>query len=211
MPPEAVPGMQDQAYWTNAVGNLDARLPSLQLASRRLVFLGDSITAGWDAGIFGQFYGARAPLLFGIGGDGTQGVLARLPHEWGALRPRLVVLLIGTNNLPYGTPEAIALGTAEIVRWIHARSGETRILIVGILPRGRPGDPARQALAQVNQLTALCADGRTVFFTDIGRFMVNANGVLSSQVSPDGLHLSAIGYAIMAAALEPDVRRIMGE
>ncbi len=106
MPPEAVPGMQDLPFWHDAVANLDARLPGLQLASRRLAFVGDSITAGWDQGIFGQFYGARAPVLLGIGGDGTQGVLARLPQEWGPMRPRLVVLLIGTNNLPYATPES---------------------------------------------------------------------------------------------------------
>ncbi len=41
--------------------------------------------------------------------------------------------------------------------------------------------------------------------------LVDANGVLSSEVSPDALHLSPVGYAIMATALEPDVRRIMGE
>ncbi len=211
MPPEAVPGMQTLPFWHDAVTNLDAMLPRLQLSTRRLVFVGDSITAGWDGGIFGQFYGARAPLLLGVGGDATQGVLARLPQEWGPLRPRLVILLIGTNNLPYATPDTIALGTAEIVRWIHSHSAESRVLIVGILPRGAPTDPMRQSLARVNQLTAQCADGRTVFFTDIGRLLTDANGTLSTEVSPDALHLSPVGYAIMATALEPDVKRIMGE
>ncbi len=211
MPAEAQPGMQDLAFWHDAVTTLDAKLPTLQLPTRRLVFLGDSITAGWDAGIFGQFYGARAPLLLGIGGDATQGVLARLPGEWGPMRPRLVVLLIGTNNLPYGTPDNIALGVAEIVRWIHRHSSDTRVLIVGILPRGAPTDAIRQELARVNQLTAQCADNRTTYFTDIGRMLVDANGTLSKEVSFDALHLTPVGYAIMATALEPDIRRIMEE
>ena len=211
MPAEAQPGMQDLPFWHDAVAALDSRLPSLQLPSRRLVFLGDSITAGWDAGLFGQFYGARAPVLLGISGDATQGMLARLPGEWGPMRPRLVVLLIGTNNLPYGTPDNIALGVAEIVRAIHRRSSDTRVLIVGILPRGAPGDPVRQELAQVNQFTAQCADNRTTFFTDIGRMLVDSNGTLSKEVSFDALHLTPVGYAIMATALEPEIRRIMEE
>ena len=212
MPAEAQPGMQELPFWHDAVAALDAKLPGLQLPSRRLVFLGDSITASWDPGLFSQFYGSRAPLLLGIGGDGTQGVLARLPQEWGPMRPRLVVLLIGTNNLPYSAPENIALGTAEIVRWIHSHSSGTRVLVVGILPRGAgPGEPLRQSAARVNQLVAQCADNRTTFFTDIGRLLLDPNGVLSSEVSFDSLHLTPVGYAIMATALEPEIKRIMGE
>ena len=212
MPAEAQPGMQDLAFWHNEVAALDARLPDLQLPTRRLVFLGDSITAGWDAGLFGQFYGGRAPVLLGISGDGTQGVLARLPAEWGPMRPRLVVLLIGTNNLPYGSADDIALGTAEIVRAIHNRSSGTRVLIVGILPRGQSAaDPLRAKLAEVNQLTAKCADGQTVFFIDIGRLFLDAGGNLSKEVTYDYLHPNTVGYGIMATALEPDIKRIMGE
>ena len=212
MPAEAQPGMQDLPFWRDAVAALDARLPSLQLPTRRLVFLGDSLTASWDPGLFSTFFGARAPVLLGIGGDGTQGVLARLPQEWGTMRPRLVVLLIGTNNLPYGTPENIALGTAEIVRWIHRHSSDTRILILGILPRGAgPNDPARPALARVNQLVAQCADNRTTFFLDPGHLLLGPGGTLTSEISFDSLHLTPVGYAILATALEPEVKRIMGE
>ncbi len=212
LPAEAQPGMQDLPFWHEQVAALDAKLPSLQLPTRRLVFLGDSITASWDPGLFSNFFGARAPVLLGIRGDGTQGVLARLPAEWGPMRPRLVVLLIGTNNLPYGTPENIALGTAEIVRWIHRHSFETRILIVGILPRGAsPADPARPALARVNQLVAQCADGRTTFYLDPGRLFLDPGGALTSEISFDSLHLTPVGYAILATALEPEVKRIMGE
>ena len=211
MPPEAVPGMTDLAFWQNETADLATKLPGLQLPSRRLVFIGDSITAGWDAGIFSQFYGMRAPLLLGISGDGTAGVLSRLPMEWGPLRPRLVVLLIGTNNLPYGPPDNIALGIAEIVRWIHAHSSGTRILILGVLPRGTPADPIRQGVARVNDLVSHCADDRTVFFADVGRYLLDGYGNMSSEVSYDMLHLTPVGYAIVATALEPEIKKIMGE
>ena len=213
MPTEATPLALEWSGWRSQVAALQARLPGLQLATRRLVFIGDSITAGWDLGLFGQFYGHRAPVLLGISGDGTQGVLARLPTEWGPMRPRLAVLLIGTNNIASGaTPENVALGVAEIVRMIHARSSGTRVLIVGILPRGgTAAEPLRAIAGRTNELAARCADGQTTFYVDIGRSLVNAAGQLSPEVSFDSLHLTPVGYAIMAMALEPEIKRIMNE
>ena len=212
MPPEALPGMTEQASWRDAVAALDTKLPSMPLASRRLVFIGDSITSSWDPTLFGMFYGGRAPLLLGIGGDGTAGVLQRLPQEWGPLRPKLAVVLIGTNNIPYSPPENVALGIAEIVRAIHRRSADTRILIVGILPRGATAaEPLRKTALRVNEMVARCADGRTVFFTDISRDLIDFSGNLSNQVSYDFLHFTQVGYALIAASLEPDIRRIMGD
>lgn len=214
MPAEATPTELTDPTWRKQVAELDSRLPSLQRESRRLVFIGDSLTASWDPGLFSQFYGSRAPLLLGISGDYTQGVLQRLPNEWGPLRPRLVVLLIGTNNTTWekSQPEDVALGVAEIVRLIHRRSSGTRVLILGLLPHGRePSDSWRSVNAQVNTLIARCADEQTTFFLDIGRSLLNANGQLSEEISFDSLHLTPIGYAILATAIEPTIHRIMGE
>ncbi len=213
MPAEALPMPLEWSGWQSQVATLRARLPGLQLDSRRLAFIGDSITASWDLGLFGQFYANRAPILLGVAGDGTQGLLARLPDEWGPMRPRLAVLLIGTNNIAFGAPpENVALGIAEVVRMIHARSSGTRVLIIGILPRGMSvAEPLRAAAARVNELAARCADGQTTFYIDIGRSLLSASGELSPEVSFDSLHLTPVGYAIMAMALEPEIRRIMNE
>ncbi len=213
MPAEAVPTVIEQAYWHSQVDALAARLAQSPLASTRLVFIGDSITSSWDPGLFSQFYGNRAPLLLGISGDFTQGVLQRLPAEWGPMQPQLAVLLIGTNNTQWHNAAAdVALGTAEIVRAIHARSPATKILIIGILPRGTDAsEPLRAVNSGVNALVAQCADGQSVFFIDIGRSLLNAAGGLSREVSFDSLHLTPVGYAIMAMALEPTIKRLMGD
>ena len=214
MPYAALPSVLPYSEWAPQVAQLDAKLPGLQLATRRLVFIGDSITAGWDPAVFSQYYGARAPLLLGIIGDATPGVLKRLPDEWGPLRPRLVVLLVGTNNTQWlpGSPADVALGIAEIVRLIHARSSGTRILILGILPRGAtPAEPLRAVNAQVNALIAQCADGATVFYADPGPALLDAAGGLPHEMSFDTLHLTPLGYATLAAAMEPQIRAIMGE
>jgi lysophospholipase L1-like esterase len=214
MPYAATPAVLEYKAWAPLVAGLDAKLPSLELGTRRLVFVGDSITAGWDPAVFSQYYGTRAPLLLGIIGDATSGVLQRLPGEWGPLRPRLVVLLIGTNNTQWlpGSPADVALGIAEIVRLIHARSSGTRILILGILPRGAtPAEPLRAVNSAVNALIAKCADGDTVFYADPGPALLDAAGGLSREVSFDTLHLTPLGYAKLAAAIEPQVKAIMGE
>ena len=214
MPYAAIPSAPPYEAWVPQVRALDARLPSLQRETRQLVFVGDSITAGWDPGVFKQYYGARAPLLLGIGGDSTPGVLERLPSEWGPLHPQLVVLLIGTNNTQWlpGTPADVALGIAEIVRMIHAQSAGARILVLGILPRGAtPAEPLRPVNADVNALIAKCADGETVFYANPGPALLDSAGRLSPEMSFDTLHLTPKGYGVLAAAMEPEIRKLMGE
>ncbi len=213
MPAEAIPTATTFVPgWQTQVDALDAALPSLALPTRQLVFLGDSLTASWDPGVFSLFYGARSPLLLGIAGDTTQGLLSRLPREWGPLRPRVAVLLIGTNNTKYGAsrPADVALGIAEIVRLIHARSPQTRVVLLGLLPTGRePTDPLRALDAQVNAQIAACADGRTTFYANPGAYLLNAAGQLPEQVSFDALHLTPVGYAILATALAPTLTSVL--
>ena len=214
MPAEAVATPNPLPMWQTQVEAIAKRLPQMGRETKRMVFLGDSITASWDPVVFSQAFGTRAPLLLGVGGDTTQGLLARLPGEWGPLRPRLAVLLIGTNNTKWGTgaPADVALGIAEVVRAIHARSSGTRVLVLGVLPTGAdPGDPLRAVNAKVNALVARCADGDTTFYLDAGPALLDRTGHLAANVSFDMLHLTPYGYTLLAAALEPDVRRIMGE
>ncbi len=213
MPREAQAAVLDQANWPDQVAGLQARLPTLDLAGRRLVFIGDSITAAWDPAVFGQFFGQLSPLLLGISGDFTQGVLQRLPAEWGPLQPRVVVLLIGTNNTQWGQgpPEDVALGIAEIIRLIHARSPGAKVLLLGILPRGPDAsEPLRAVNARVNALIARCADNKTVFYLDAGPPLLDAGGRLTGAVSFDMLHFTPAGYAILARTIAPAIHRLMG-
>lgn len=212
MPRDAVPAAPNFPEWAIQVDALRAELSHVDLPSRRLVFVGDSLTFNWVQfpDIFDRYYGRRAPLNLGVWGDRTEGVLLRLGEEWNGLRPRLVVLLIGTNNTSNGSlPDDVALGIAEIVRLIHARALASRVLIVGILPRGLHPSALRDANARVNELVAKCADGTTTFYANVAPALLTADGQFTSQVSPDEVHLSSIGYALLARELEPVVTRLM--
>jgi beta-glucosidase len=215
LPVEAQPDFVNEPNWRARVTELDRELASANLARVRLLFLGDSITEGWTPQLFQQFYGHRAALNLGVSGDSTQGLLWRLTHGplGQSLRPRLVVLLIGTNDLWVGArPENIALGIAQVVRTIRQRSPDSRVLLLGILPRGaEPTDPLRAIAAKVNELIVGCADGAHVFYADLGRLFVDAEGRLSNQVSFDYVHPTWVGYGILSAGLEPYVRQVLGD
>lgn len=212
-PREARAEHLDIPDWRGRVAQLDQQLGQINRNAANLVFLGDSLTQSWEPTMFAQFFGHRRALNLGVSGDFTQGMLWRLQAgQWGAMRPAMVVLLIGTNNAQVGgTPEDIALGIAEIIRFIHGRSPNTRILLLGLLPRGADAsDPFRQVNQRVNQLIQRCADGRATIYLDVGGLMVAATGRLSDQVAFDRLHLTMVGYAILGAAIAPTIHAVLG-
>ena len=212
-PREAVAENLDIADWRGRVAQLDQQLARVNRNAANLVFLGDSLTQSWEPTMFAQFFGHRRALNLGVAGDFTQGMLWRLQAgQWGSMRPAMVVLLVGTNNAQAGgRAEDIALGIAEVIRFIHARSPNTRVLLVGLLPRGPDAsDPARQVNIRVNQLVARCADGRATIYQDVGALMVSADGRLSEHIAFDRLHLTMVGYAILGAAIAPTVQAVLG-
>lgn len=172
-----------------------------------LLFLGDSITQGWhgERAVWDRYYGARRAANFGIGGDGTQNVLWRIDHgELDGIKPKVVVLMIGTNNVRTATPAEIAQGVTAVVKRVRDKLPETKILLLGVFPRSKsPDDPARIRLEAVNARIARLDDNKWVEYLDIGRRFLNEDGTLSPEIMPDYLHLSRKGYRIWADAMEP--------
>lgn len=183
-----------------------------------LVFIGDSITQGWEGPggpIWNQYYQPRKALNLGYSGDRIEHALWRLENgELHGPPPKLVVILIGTNNTGFrlDPPASIAAGIERMVSKIGASWPSTKVLILGILPRGvEAADPRRINNAKTNKLLAQSADGRLVFFLDIGDRFVGSDGKISQEVMPDFLHLGSNGYQIWAEAMEPTLRQLLGE
>jgi lysophospholipase L1-like esterase len=180
----------------------------------RLVFLGDSITAGWakNPEIWNNHFGKHDPVNFGIGGDRTQHVLWRLENgELDGIQPKLLVLMIGTNNIGGDSAEGITRGITKIVEFIHTKSPGTRILLLGIFPRGEKtvrGQPPAK-LKEINSALATMDNGSTIHFLDIGDRFFESDGTLSKEVMPDFLHLSPKGYQIWAEAISQKVDELM--
>jgi lysophospholipase L1-like esterase len=186
--------------------------------SPELVFIGDSITEGWEkeGREVWQRHNARYHALdLGFGGDRTENVLWRLQHgELDGLAPKVAVLMIGTNNTGHRAedPSTTAAGIKRLLHEIRQRLPDTKVLLLAVFPRGeRPGDPLRVINERVNRLIAGEADGRSVYFLNINAALTEPDGTLSKDVMPDLLHPNAKGYAIWQREMQPLLQDLLGQ
>jgi beta-glucosidase len=178
-----------------------------------VLFLGDSITEGWPKAEWDSHFGQYHPANFGIGGDHTGNVLWRLQNGgMDKLRPKVVVLLIGTNNfgLCGEAPEQVVQGISSVVASLRQLYPDAKILLNAVLPvEPNPDHPRRLNVARLNRDVARLDDGKQVFYRDYGPLFVQSDGTISPAVMPDFLHRTEKGYRIWAAALQPDIARLL--
>jgi lysophospholipase L1-like esterase len=176
----------------------------------RILFLGDSLTELFprDAPrIWHEYMQPHGVLNAGVSGDRTENLLWRLQNgNLDGPPPSLVIVLIGTNDLTYNgpqrSPELVAEGIRANLLYLQERLPETLILLLGLLPRGASPDSELQHKGvAVNQLISRCTDHRSIFFADVSGALLDAQGRLTAEVSPDQLHFSEIGYAKLAPLL----------
>jgi lysophospholipase L1-like esterase len=194
-----------------------------------VLFLGDSITQGWEGAGKDVWKEKFAPLKaanFGIGGDRTQHVLWRITEgkELEGIDPRAVVMMIGTNNAGSNpatgdSADQIAEGVKAIVTEIRKQKPKANVLLLGVFPRTGPGvakedkvapaDKLNPKIKQINDRIAKLDDGRYVKYLDIGGKFLDKDGGLPRDVMPDLLHLSPKGYTIWAEAIEKPLAELL--
>jgi lysophospholipase L1-like esterase len=184
-----------------------------------IAFIGDSIRQGWEGAgknVWTNYYSKRKCLNFGVGGDRTEHVLWRFENgQLDGIQPKAAVLMIGTNNSnnnkdgseQYSTAEILE-GVQAIVKQLRQRLPDTKILVLGIFPRGSNFSAQRGKLLQVNQALAKLADGQMIHHLDFGSQLIEADGSISKKLMPDYLHLSEAGYEIWAKAIEPKLKEL---
>ncbi len=185
----------------------------------QLVFIGDSITDGWQGeavrDVWQQHYGDRHAGNLGIGGDQTQHVIYRIENgNLDGQSPKLAVIMIGTNNLGGNRfePPATIEGVSAVVGSVRKETPETKILLLGIFPRGEArDDPYRVKIRDVNQALSKLADWQKIHYLNIGQVFLEADGSISKEIMPDFLHLSKEGYRRWAEAIEPKVAELLDE
>ncbi len=182
-----------------------------------LIFIGDSITHAWEETgkeIWDKYYSRRKAMNLGIGGDRTQHVLWRLDHgNITGISPKVAVVMIGTNNSngTDNTAKEIADGITAIVQLLRSKLPRTKVLILGIFPRGEAPNPQRNKNAQANRIVMKTADGIMVHYMDIGAHFLQADGTLSKEIMPDYLHLSPQGYHVWAIAIDDKLAELLEE
>ncbi|MEM9237704.1 MAG: GDSL-type esterase/lipase family protein [Verrucomicrobiota bacterium] len=216
-PPALVPVPRNELEWW--VERHEEKLKEVAKGGYELVFIGDSITQGWEGAgraVWKEFYGKRKALNLGYSGDRTEHVLWRLQNgelgEPGKLDPKLFVLMIGTNNTGHrrDPPKETAAGIKMIIDLLKRERPGARVLLLSVFPRdGRPDGQLRQINQRINALIKPIADGKRVFWLDMDGVFLNEEGILTVRVMPDGLHPKKYGYQLWARAMEPSIELLM--
>jgi len=178
-----------------------------------LLFVGDSITAGWNWEIWQKNFAQYNPANFGIGGDHSGNLLWRLKYGHAEkLNPKTVVVLIGVNNFGHlnETPTQVFQGIKANVVLLRNIYPKAKILVNGVFPFEESAtSPKRAQVKEVNALVAKLADNKHVFVKDYGALFLQADGTISKDIMGDFLHPTAAGYQIWADALLPDIQKLM--
>lgn len=178
-----------------------------------VLFVGDSITAGWDWQIWEKNFKPLNAANFGIGGDGTANLLWRLQHGTiGKLQPKLIVLLIGVNNfgLYNETPKQAAAGVTAVVKQLQLAWPHSKILLNAVLPFEEKADsPKRAMVTKLNSIIAKLGDDKYIFFKNYGAALLQKDGSISPEIMADFLHPTPKGYQIWADAMLPDIKQLL--
>jgi lysophospholipase L1-like esterase len=224
-PPPAtlVPVTQDRDWPIYDWATRHAAVTALVNKSKpELVFVGDSITQMFGGephdrsqlgqNIWAKYYAKRNAANLGFGYDFVENTLWRIRHgELDAAAAKVIVLLLGTNNIGKDSPENITAGIRVIIAEFRQRQPRAKILLLGILPRAPKPDAGRAKINEVNALLAKLDGQNGVTYLDVGPKLIEPDGSITREVMGDFLHPTEKGYARWAEAMELVLARLLGE
>lgn len=208
------PQPRSDEWWTQ---RHQAVLDRVKQGNVDMIFIGDSITHGWESSgknVWQQYYAKRNAVNMGFSGDRTQHVLWRLENgEIAGISPKLAVMMIGTNNSNGNdnTAQEISEGIIAICQKLRKDLPTARILILAIFPRGEKPSAQREKNAQASLLASSIVDNQWIYYMDIQNAFLDQDGTLPKDIMPDFLHLSEKGYQLEAESLEPTIAKLMEE
>ena len=190
-------------------------VPAAMDGPRRVVFMGDSITDSWDDPKYGGFFPGKSYINRGISGQTTPQMLIRFRPDVIDLKPKVVVILAGTNDLAGNTgPTTIQAIEGNLMSMAElANANGIRVVFASVLPVSdyemRDGKPivqtSRRPPAQILELNKWLKDYAAAHhhtYLDYFSAMVDDKGFLKNELSDDGLHPNAQGYVVMAPLAE---------
>ena len=186
----------------------NAALPAPRAGHSRVVFFGDSITEGWGADGSSTFFPGKGYINRGISGQTTAQMLVRFSQDVLALRPSVVVILAGTNDIAGNTgPATQAMIEDNLQAMLDlAKAHGIAVVLASVLPVSEypwmPGITPAPKVRALNAALKRHADARGLVYLDYYAAMTNRAGGLDAQLASDGVHPTAKGYALMAPLAE---------
>jgi lysophospholipase L1-like esterase len=182
----------------------------------QIVFLGDSISDAWPGRgkeAWNEHYAPFNAVSFGVSGERTEDTLGHI--EGGVLdglNPKVVVIMIGTNNIGHFAeekPEWAAAGVKKIIEKVQAKLPSSKILLLSVFPRDKKDSPKRKAVEGINAIISTYGDGKKVTYLDLTSKFLGPDGEIPKDIMPDLLHPNAAGYKIWAEAMKPTLDSLM--
>jgi lysophospholipase L1-like esterase len=194
-------------------------------AEARVLFLGDSITDSWDDPKFGGFFPGKPYINRGISGQTTPQMLLRMPADVLAHKPKVLVLLAGTNDIAGNTGMMTNQQIQDNITMIAelATLHGIKVVLASVLPtsnyHAKPGDPLPpqtvrrppERIRALNTWLKAYADSNRHVYLDYYTATVDAQGMLKTELSADDLHPNIAGYQIMAPLAEAAIAKALAQ
>jgi lysophospholipase L1-like esterase len=173
-----------------------------------LLFIGDSITRRWleVPHLWNSYFSEFNPANFGVGSDTIQNLKWRILNgELEGISPKVVVLLIGTNNLPLYSEDEVLEGITGIVNIVKEKLPSSKIILMGMLPRDADDQCENYVdmIAGINKKLFKLSQDKNLLFLDIGKEYFDENNKVNRAIIPDGIHLIEPGYKIWGDIIYP--------
>jgi lysophospholipase L1-like esterase len=223
VPPPRVRMLDGLARMVNDYGNTaryaadDARVPPPAAGEDRVVFMGDSITDAWGRGL-GAFFPGKPYINRGISGQVTPQMLLRFYQDVIALKPKVVVVLAGTNDLA-GNVGPMTLEATEnyFMSMVDmARANNIKIVLASLLPvcdyiKPQTVQRPPEKILALNRWLQDYAGKNSFVYLDYFSATVDDKGMFRKELTYDGLHPNAAGYEVMGPLAETAIARALAK
>jgi lysophospholipase L1-like esterase len=183
---------------------------------RRVVFMGNSITESW-APLFAEQFPGKPYVGRGISGQTTPQMLVRFRQDVVALKPAVVVILGGTNDIAGNSGIATVSMIADNLRSMAeiARANRIRVVLASVLPvfdyPWKRGLAPADTILRLNRWMRAYADSVGATYLDFHTAMADERQGLKPELTRDGVHPNVAGYQLMAPLAEAAIRRALAK
>ncbi len=200
----------------NKYQNENAKLQPLEPGQKRTVFMGDSITEFWSVNC-PDFFAGKQYVNRGISGQTTPQMLIRFRADVIALKPAVVVILAGINDIAGNTgPSTLEMITDNIFSMAElAKANNIKVILCSVLPAydfpWRTGSYPAEKVITLNTMIKKYAEANGILYLDYYSAMVNDQKGLNAAYSGDGVHPNKTGYEVMNPLVEKAIAKVLSK
>ncbi len=194
----------------------NSNVPALKDNENRVVFMGNSITIGWQHAM-PEFFENNPYVNRGIGGQTTPQMLIRFRQDVIDLQPKVVVILAGTNDIAGNTgPSSLKMIMDNIASMAElARANGIAVVLSSVLPAEdypwRPGLRPNEKIPALNTMIKDYAAANNFIYLDYFRALANSKNGMDKTLATDGVHPTRAGYEIMVPLVKTAIKKALAQ